>query len=156
MNKFIKKQLIQKMFKIAPFFILLLVGCSTPKPVVLKTSFHTLYKSANGGTESSGYSHIANNEEFIKLIDGLKIDASEFNSLAAIDFKENDVVVLNQGQKSTGGFGIDVASVTWDNEILLVKKIEKSPGKGAMVTMALTNPYCITIIPKAKEIKIIE
>lgn len=144
------------MTRITPFFILLLVACSTPKPVVLKTSFHTLYKSDNGGTERSGYSHITNNEDFIKLIDGLKIDASEFNSLAAIDFKENDVVVLNQGQKSSGGFSIDVVSVIWENETLLIKKSEKSPSKGALVTMALTTPYCIVIIPKTKEIKIIE
>lgn len=144
------------MSKITPFFILLLVACSTPKTVVSKTSFHTLYRSANGGTERSTYSHITNNEEFIKLIDDLKIDASEFNSLLAIDFKENDVLVLNQGQKSTGGYSIDVASVSWDNEILIIKKVQKSPGKGEIVTMGLTNPYCITTIPKAKEIKIIE
>lgn len=144
------------MYKVAPFILLFLIGCSTPIPVVLKTSFHTLYKSDNGGAERSGYLHITNNEDFIKLIEGLKIDASEFNSLATIDFKENDVVVLNQGQKSTGGFSIDVASISWDNDILFIKKAEKAPVKGAMVTMALTNPYCITIIPKSKEIKIIE
>lgn len=144
------------MTKITPFFILLLVACSTPKLTVLKTSFHTLYKSANGGTERSSYSHISNNEDFIKLIDNLKIDPSNFNSLASIDFKDNDVIVLNQGQKSSGGFSIDVASVAWDNDVLLIKKLEKIPAKGEIVTMALTTPYCITVIPKAKEIKIIE
>lgn len=143
------------MTKIVPFFILLLVACSTPKPLVMKTTFHTLYKSANGGTEYSGYLHITNNEDFIKLIDNLKIDSSEFNSLVTIDFKENDVIVLNQGQKSSGGYSIDIASVEWQNELLLVKKLEKSPGKGESVTMALTSPYSISIIPKAKEIKIL-
>lgn len=144
------------MYKVVPFFLLLLIGCSTPKPVVLKTSFHTLYKSDNGGTERSGYLHITNNEDFIKLIDGLKIDASEFNSLLTIDFKENDVLVLNQGQKSSGGYSIEVASIKWQNQVLLINKFEKIPAKGELVTMALTAPYCITIIPKTKEIKIIE
>lgn len=144
------------MTKIVPFFILLLVACSTPKPVIMKPSFQTIYESVTGGAERFGYLHITNNEDFIKLIENLKIDSSQFNSLLTIDFKENDVLVLNQGQKSTGGYSIDVTSVSWENEILSIKKLEKSPSKGEMVTMALTAPYCITIIPKAKEIKISE
>ena len=156
MNKFINKRLIQKMFKISPFFLLLIVACATPKTVVLKTSFHTLYKSDNGGSKLPGHLHINNNEDFIKLIENLKIDESEFNSLTAVDFNENDIIVLNQGQKSTGGYSIDVISVFWKEDLLLIKKTEKLPSKGQMVTMALTSPYCITIIPKAKSIKIIE
>ena len=84
------------MTKIATFFILLFVSCTTPKAVVVSTSFATIYKSSNGGTENIGYVHIKNNEEYIKLIETLKIDESEYNKLVAVNFKDNDVVVLNQ------------------------------------------------------------
>ncbi len=154
MNKFIIKQSILKMNKIVPFVVILLLSCTTPKPVVLNTSFSTIYKNSNGGAENAGYLHITNNEDYIKFIETLKIDESEFNKLVTINFKENDVVVLNQGQKASGGYAIDVAQINWDNETLLIKKLETFPIKGEMVTMVLTSPYCITIIPKAKHIKI--
>lgn len=154
MNKFIIKQSILKMNKIVPFVVILLLSCTTPKPVVLNTSFSTIYKNSNGGAENAGYLHITNNEDYIKFIETLKIDESEFNKLVTINFKENDVVVLNKGQKSSGGYAIDVAQINWDNETLLIKKLETFPIKGEMVTMVLTSPYSITIIPKAKHIKI--
>lgn len=145
------------MTKITSFIVLLLISCTTtPKQVVLNTSFSTIYKNSNGGAESAGYLHITNNEDFIKFIETLKIDESEFNQFVTVNFKENDVVVLNQGQKTSGGFGIDVASINWENDVLLIKKKETSPNKGDMVSMVLTSPYCITIIPKAKNIKIIQ
>ena len=154
MNKFIIKQSILKMNKIVPFVVILLLSCTTPKPVVLNTSFSTIYKNSNGGAENAGYLHITNNEDYIKFIETLKIDESEFNKLVTINFKENDVVVLNQGQKTSGGYAIDVAQINWENETLLIKKLETFPTKGEMVTMVLTSPYCITIIPKTKSIKV--
>ena len=142
------------MNKIVPFVVILLLSCTTPKPVVLNTSFSTIYKNSNGGAENAGYLHITNNEDYIKFIETLKIDESEFNKLVTINFKENDVVVLNQGQKTSGGYAIDVAQINWDNETLLIKKLETFPIKGEMVTMVLTSPYSITIIPKTKSIKV--
>lgn len=142
------------MNKIVPFVVILLLSCTTPKPVVLNTSFSTIYKNSNGGAENAGYLHITNNEDYIKFIETLKIDESEFNKLVTINFKENDVVVLNQGQKTSGGYAIDVAQINWDNETLLIKKLETLPIKGEMVTMVLTSPYSITIIPKTKSIKV--
>jgi enhancing lycopene biosynthesis protein 2 len=119
---------------------------------VLPPTFSTIYKNSNGGSEKSGYLHVTNNEEYIKLIESLKIDESEFNKLVTVNFKEYDIIILYQGQKNTGGYSIDVASIHWEKDILLVKKNETFPEAGKPVTMALTNPYCITIIPKAKNI----
>ena len=91
-------------------------------------------------------------EEYIKLIEFLKIDESEYNKLVSVNFNTNDVVVVYQGQKNTGGYSIDVAEIHWENELLMVKTIEAIPEAGKPVTMAITNPYCITIIPKAKSL----
>lgn len=157
MNKYIIKQYILKMTKLSSFVVLLLISCATtPKSVVLNQTFSTIYKSSNGGPENAGYLHITNNEDYIKYIETLKIDESEFNQLVTTNFKENDVIILNQGQKTSGGFSIDVEAINWENETLLIKKLETAPNKGDIVTMVLTSPYCITIIPKAKNIKIIQ
>ena len=78
MNKFIIKQSILKMNKIVPFVVILLLSCTTPKPVVLNTSFSTIYKNSNGGAENAGYLHITNNEDYIKFIETLKINTVVF------------------------------------------------------------------------------
>jgi len=156
MNKFIIKQFNPKMIKALSLLFLFFTSCIVPKVNQLPPTFSTIYKNSNGGNDKPGYLHIRSNEEYIKLIESLKIDESEFNNLVTINFKENDIIILYQGQKNTGGYSIDVASIHWEKDILFIKKNESFPEAGKPVTMALTNPYCITIIPKAKNIIIEE
>lgn len=155
MNKFIIKQFNQNMIKILPLLIIL-SSCTTPKGIVTQPTFSTIYKNTNGGTDKAGYLHITSNEAYIKLIETLKIDESEYNKLVSVNFNTNDVVVVYQGQKNSGGYSIDVAEIHWENELLMVKTIETIPETGKPVTMAITNPYCITIIPKVKAITLIQ
>lgn len=156
MNKFIIKQFNQNMIKILPIIFIILSSCTTPRGIVTQPTFSTIYKNTNGGTDKAGYLHITSNEAYIKLIETLKIDESEYNKLVSVNFNTNDVVVVYQGQKNSGGYSIDVAEIHWENELLMVKTIETIPETGKPVTMAITNPYCITIIPKAKSITLIQ
>lgn len=156
MNKFIIKQFNQNMIKILPIIFIILSSCTTPRGIVTQPTFSTIYKNTNGGTDKAGYLHITSNEAYIKLIETLKIDESEYNKLVSVNFNTNDVVVVYQGQKDSGGYSIDVAEIHWENELLMVKTIETIPETGKPVTMAITNPYCITIIPKAKSITLIQ
>lgn len=156
MNKFIIKQFNQKMTKIIPFFLVFVLSCTAPKSVFKSDSFTTIYKNQNGTTEKSGYLHITNNEDYIQFIETLNLDETEFTKFTLVNFKENDVVVMYQGRKNTGGYGIDIASISWENETLSIQKLETFPKKGEAVTMALTAPYCIAVIPKAKNIRIKE
>ena len=156
MNKLIIKQFNQNMIKILPIIFIILSSCTTPRGIVTQPTFSTIYKNTNGGTDKAGYLHITSNEAYIKLIETLKIDESEYNKLVSVNFNTNDVVVVYQGQKNSGGYSIDVAEIHWENELLMVKTIETIPETGKPVTMAITNPYCITIIPKAKSITLIQ
>lgn len=144
------------MIKILPIIFIILSSCTTPRGIVTQPTFSTIYKNTNGGTDKAGYLHITSNEAYIKLIETLKIDESEYNKLVSVNFNTNDVVVVYQGQKNSGGYSIDVAEIHWENELLMVKTIETIPETGKPVTMAITNPYCITIIPKAKSITLIQ
>ena len=144
------------MIKALSILFLFFTSCIAPKVNVLPPTFSTIYKNSNGGTDKAGYLHITSNEAYIKLIETLKIDESEYNKLVSVNFNTNDVVVVYQGQKNSGGYSIDVAEIHWENELLMVKTIETIPETGKPVTMAITNPYCITIIPKAKSITLIQ
>ena len=156
MNKFIIKQFNQNMIKVLPLLFIILSSCTAPKGIVTQPTFSTIYKNTNGGTHKAGYLHITSNEAYIKLIEALKIDESEYNKLVSVNFNTNDVVVVYQGQKNTGGYSIDVAEIHWENELLIVKTIETIPETGKPVSMFMTSPYCITIIPKAKLISLIQ
>lgn len=144
------------MIKALSLLFLFFTSCIVPKVNLLPPTFSTIYKNSNGGNDKPGYLHIRSNEDYIKLIESLKIDESEFNKLVTVNFKENDIIILYQGQKNTGGYSIDVAAIHWEKDVLFIKKNESFPEAGKPVTMALTNPYCITIIPKAKNIIIEE
>lgn len=156
MKIFIIKQYNQNMTKFFPFLFLFIYSCTAPKVVTAATSFTTIYANSNGGIEKASYQHITNNEAYIKLIESLKIEESEFNKLVGVNFKVNNVLVLFQGQKATGGYGIHVASLRWDNDTLIIQKSETFPEVGKPVTMSNTTPYSITVIPKAKNIIIVE
>ena len=145
---------IQKMTKIASLTIILLLSCAAPKKANTDLFFTTIYKSDYGNNENASILHITNNDAYVKFIESLKLDESEFNKFLPVNFKENNIIVLNQGRKSSGGYSIDVETIRWENNTLLIFKKETTPKKGEQVTMALTSPYCITVIPKAKFVKL--
>jgi|688.fasta_scaffold313809_1 hypothetical protein len=156
MKIYITKQYNLNMTKLLPFLVVCMLSCSVPKERIADTSFTTIYKNTIGGIENASYQHITNNEAYIKLIEALKIDESEYSKLVAVNFKEKDVLVLYQGNMNTGGYSIDVANIRWENEVLFIQKLEIVPESGKAVTLARTAPYCIVVIPKAKKISIVE
>ncbi len=140
------------MIKIIPF-LFFMISCGNPK-VVNDNSFSILYKSNSGGSEKPGHLLIENNESYIQFIESLKLDESEYANFLKVDFKKKNVLVLFQGQKNTGGYAIDIASVSNNNMTIVVKKNEIEPQKGDMVTTVITSPYCVALIPKGNKLLI--
>jgi len=138
------------MIKILPLLVLLM-SCSAPKEV-LDNSFSVIYKSEMGGAEKPGHLLIQDNESYIQFIESLKLDESEYAKFLAVDFKKKNVLVLFQGQKNTGGYQIDIESLSNGNESILIKKKETGPKKGEVAITVITSPYCIALIPKGDKI----
>ena len=154
MNKFITAPFNHKMIKIVAFFTLFLCSCGANKAMHTDSSFNTIYSSAYGGANIVSFVHITNNNDYIKFIETLHIDVVAYSKLINVNFKENTVIVLNQGTKNSGGYAVNVESVRWEDEILVVVKKEMFPKKGEQVTNALSAPYCIAVIPNAKHVKV--
>lgn len=135
------------------FFPLLffIFSCSSSKEVI-DNSFSVIYKSEMGGTENAGYTLIQNNESYIRFIESLKLDESQYANFLAVDFKKKDVLVLYQGQKNSGGYAIDIESLKNENQTIIIKKKEIMPKKGEITTSVITSPYCIALIPKGKRV----
>ncbi|MCL9770282.1 protease complex subunit PrcB family protein [Flavobacterium sp. HXWNR69] len=137
------------MIKVIPLLFLIL-SCSSLKNTP-DTDFSILYAKEFGGSEKSGFLLIENNESYIKFIESLKLDESEYANFLKVDFKKNNVIVLFQGQKMSGGYAINIESVQNDNKTIIVKKKETGPQKGELATTAITTPYCIALIPKGNK-----
>lgn len=127
-----------------------LMSCATnPKKMI---DYKILYSGQNGITDEVDYILIKNNQNYIDVIEKLNVEEDSYAELLNIDFSKNNICILLLGQRNTGGYSIEVESLKLTKGILYIKKKEISPAKGELVTMALTNPYCIIVIPKTKQI----
>ena len=66
--------------------------------------------------------------------------------LPQVDFSVESVVVLQLGQRNSGGYSIEPQEVTERDGTLRVVAPVKSPGRGTIVTMALTSPYAFLAV----------
>jgi hypothetical protein len=138
------------MIKILPF-LFLIISCSPPKKI-MDTTFTIIYNNQIGGSENAGHMVIQDNESYIQFIESLKLEETQFANFLKVDFKKKNVLVLNQGQKNSGGYEITIESIVNDNDTIIVKKKETGPKKGEMATSVITTPYCIALIPKGNKI----
>lgn len=67
--------------------------------------------------------------------------------LPAVNFDEQMVIGVFQGQQRTGGFDIEIVDMYDAPAQRVVKVRELKPDAGGMVTMALTQPYHLVIVP---------
>lgn len=138
------------MIKFLPI-LLLMMSCNSTK-VISDNSFTIIHKSNIGGSEKPGYLLIQDNETYIKFIESLKLDESEYANFLEVDFKTKNILVLFQGQKNSGGYAINVESVRNEDKTIFIKKNEIVPKKGEIVTTVITSPFCIVLIPKGNKL----
>jgi hypothetical protein len=64
----------------------------------------------------------------------------------AVDFETETVVFLFGGQRSTGGYSVDVRGVTMEGDTLVIDGSVQGPPPGAITTQALTSPYAVLAV----------
>jgi len=116
--------------------------------------FSVILQGEYSGKEEKTHEIITNNNDFINAIESFPITEEELSKLISIDFTQHNVIILHAGQKNNGGYSITIDKIEMNGKELLVYVKESGPKKGENVTMALTNPYCLATIPKAKKVTI--
>lgn len=111
-----------------------------------------IVKKDYGGSETKSHTIIDNYTDLLKSVETINLTEEETDALVNIDFKNNKVLIAHIGQKNTGGYSISIDKMYNENGVLHIKLLETKPEKGGMVTMALTNPFFIAIIPKLSSI----
>jgi hypothetical protein len=68
----------------------------------------------------------------------------------AVDFEKEMVVAVFMGQKSTGGYAIEIKRIETTASRLRITVERKEPGPDAIVTQALTAPFHFVAVRKSE------
>ena len=67
-----------------------------------------------------------------------------------VDFREHMVIGVFMGTRPSGGYSISMTGIV-QNEKITVTVREQSPDPDDMVTMALTSPYHVAVVPRSEK-----
>ncbi|MES2748378.1 MAG: protease complex subunit PrcB family protein [Bacteroidota bacterium] len=130
--------------------VLVLVSCSSTKTASTTSLYKVLVSSEYGGGSFQFYEIITEQKEFNMLLgdDELK------KLIKPTDIATSNFILLNMGEKTTGGYSIEVVKVEELSDKIVVTVKENAPQSGEMATTALTNPYTVVKINSKKPIEI--
>ena len=135
---------------IVALFAVVLASCSTA--IVNTTDTNKLYEvlaqQSNGGA-SIRFFEILTEPNEIKM---LQNDDSLKHKITTSDVQNANFVILNMGEKTTGGYSIGVQDVVETDSNIIVTVKENSPEAGTMVTQSFSSPYCVLKINSKKPI----
>lgn len=77
------------------------------------------------------------------------------DNLPEVNFNTRAVVLVRQGQKPTGGYGIAVAEIRREDRTLFVRVDERSPSPGSIRTQVITSPFVAVSIPRPTDNSIV-
>jgi len=132
-------------------FAAILISCSSTKPATgKKPLYEVLTKQENGGGNIQFYEIISDEKEIGMLLG----DEYLTGKIKASDIQTANFVILNLGEKNTGGYSVGVEKVEEFPDKIVVTVKETKPEPGGMVTQAFTYPYAVIKINSKKPIEI--
>ena len=135
---------------IVALFAVALTSCSTTsiKPSDTSKLYEVLTQQSNGGA-SIRFFEILTEPNEIKM---LQNDDSLKHKISTSDVQNANFVILNMGEKTTGGYSIGIQDVVETDSNIIVTVKENSPEAGSMVAQSFTSPYCVLKINSKKPI----
>jgi hypothetical protein len=126
-----------------------LTSCSSSiKPTESKSLFEVLTQQPDGGASIRFFEILSESKEIAMLQNDEKLK----NKIHPNDTQTCNFVVLNMGEKTSGGYKIGVENVVETDKNIIITVKETIPDPNAMVSQVMTYPYCIVKINSKKEI----
>ncbi len=142
------------MKKAAVLFIVVLsaIACSTNKNATTgpKPLYEILTQQSDGGATIRFFEVLTETKEIAML----QSDETMSRKIDEADLKSATFLILNMGEKATGGYTIGVESVEETADKIIVTTKDIIPGPGVMVTQAITYPYTVIKINSRKPIEV--
>jgi hypothetical protein len=135
---------------IVTVFSFAVVSCSVNKTTTTekKGLYEVLTQQSYGGGNIRFFEILSEPNEIKMLQNDEKLN----KKISAQDVQNSNFVILNMGEKASGGYTIGIDSVRETDENIVIKVKETAPKEGAMVTLAITYPFCVVKINSKKEI----
>lgn len=126
---------------------LVVAGCARP---VAAVEFQTLSQGTQSGIQEQTAVLIADPERWKAHWERHAKVFVPAPPPPPVDFDTSSLVAVHLGERRTGGYTVSIAAINREEGHLRVTAVERRPAPGAVVTMALTQPYHIVLIPRVE------
>lgn len=135
---------------VASFIVVVLFSCSTTNTKNKNSSslFEVLTQQGNGGASIRFFEILSAPNEIAMLLN----DDTLNKKVTAADVQNSNFVILNMGEKSSGGYSIGVENVVETDANIIVTVKEQVPEPGSMVIQSISSPFCVLKINSKKPI----
>ncbi|MDI5950010.1 protease complex subunit PrcB family protein [Flavobacterium yafengii] len=123
-------------------------GATATKSPDKNSLYEVLTQQTNGGASIRFFEILSEPNEIAML----QNDENLKNKISSNDIQISNFIVLNMGEKTSGGYSIGIDTVVETDKNIVITIKETSPEPGSMVTQAFTNPFCVVKINSKKEI----
>ncbi|MFV8269592.1 protease complex subunit PrcB family protein [Flavobacterium sp. GT2N3] len=123
-------------------------GATTTKSSEKNALYEVMTQQMNGGASIRFFEILSEPNEIVML----QNDENLKNKISSNDSQTSNFVILNMGEKTSGGYSIGIDSVIETDKNIVITIKETSPEPGSMVTQAFTNPFCVVKINSKKAI----
>lgn len=123
-------------------------GPSGAEETTVQHAFETVLAQAHSGIAERRREVIHDEETWGRLWAEIHAGAVPAPPRPAVDFARDMLILVASGTRSSGGYSIKVRSVATRGGRLEVSVLETCPARGAMVTLALTQPVEVVRVPK--------
>ena len=127
----------------------------------MNIDFTTIAQGADSGYQSASQTVIDNKERWINLWQQHTSDTEPPTPVPQVDFTSYNVVAVFAGEKSTGGYSVEMLTVetrnfqTKDLPSLVIVVEYRQPQPEDFVTEAMTYPYHMIKIPQIDVKKVV-
>ena len=128
--------------------VFVLISCGAKKTWDSKALYEVLTTQSDGGGNIKFYEILTEPNE-IKMLEN---DPLLADKMKQADINNSNYVILNMGEKNTGGYSISVEKVEETDKNIIITVKEKGPAADAMVMQVITYPYTVVRVHSKKDI----
>lgn len=138
----------KKIISIVAVFLLISCGAKKSSDSGSKVLYEVLTEQTDGGGNIRFFEILTEPNE-IKM---LEKDPHLKDKMKHDDISNCNYVILNMGEKNTGGYSIGIEKVEETDKNIIITVKEKNPAPDAMVMQVITYPYSVVKVYSKKEI----
>jgi hypothetical protein len=138
----------KKVISVLIVFVLVSCGAKKTSDSGSKILYEVLTEQSDGGGNIRFFEILTEPNE-IKMLEN---DPLLKDKMKHDDISNSNYIILNMGEKNTGGYSIGVDKVEETDKNIIITVKETNPAPDAMVMQVITYPYTVVKIHSKKEI----